>query len=100
MKNIFNTWKQDIPAGLVVFLVAVPLCLGIALASGANPFAGLIAGITGGVVGFIFRIPQCSSYCRHHTDHLWNYKSRILVLLFSQRGCKGNARCHRITDHF
>jgi MFS superfamily sulfate permease-like transporter len=50
MKNIFNTWKQDIPAGLVVFLVAVPLCLGIALASGANPFAGLIAGITGGVV--------------------------------------------------
>jgi len=54
MKNIFSTWKQDIPAGLVVFLVAVPLCLGIALASGANPFAGLIAGIVGGfIVGAI-----------------------------------------------
>ncbi|WP_294672386.1 SulP family inorganic anion transporter [uncultured Fluviicola sp.] len=50
MKNLFKTWKQDIPAGLVVFLVAVPLCLGIALASGANPFAGLIAGIIGGLV--------------------------------------------------
>lgn len=50
MKNLFKTWKQDIPAGLVVFLVAVPLCLGIALASGANPFAGLIAGIMGGLV--------------------------------------------------
>ncbi len=54
MKNLFKTWKQDIPAGLVVFLVAVPLCLGIALASGANPFSGLIAGIIGGfIVGII-----------------------------------------------
>lgn len=50
MEKFFNTWKQDIPAGLVVFLVAVPLCLGIALASGANPFAGLIAGVVGGLV--------------------------------------------------
>lgn len=42
--------KQDIPAGLVVFLVALPLCLGVALASGAPLFAGIIAGIVGGVV--------------------------------------------------
>src|SRR5690606_13728322 len=42
--------KHDIPAGLVVFLVALPLCLGIALASGAPLFAGLITGILGGVV--------------------------------------------------
>ena len=54
MKNLFKTWKQDVPAGLVVFLVAVPLCLGIALASEAPAFSGLIAGIIGGViVGFI-----------------------------------------------
>ncbi|MEM6348714.1 MAG: SulP family inorganic anion transporter, partial [Bacteroidota bacterium] len=42
--------KHDIPAGLVVFLVALPLCLGIALASGAPLFAGIIAGIVGGTV--------------------------------------------------
>lgn len=41
---------HDIPAGLVVFLVAVPLCLGIALASGAPPMAGVVSGIVGGVV--------------------------------------------------
>ncbi|MCH9698697.1 MAG: SulP family inorganic anion transporter [Gammaproteobacteria bacterium] len=42
--------KHDIPAGLVVFLVALPLCLGIALASGAPLFSGLIAGVIGGLV--------------------------------------------------
>lgn len=42
--------KHDIPAGLVVFLVALPLCLGIALASGAPLFSGLIAGLIGGLV--------------------------------------------------
>ncbi len=41
---------SDIPAGLVVFLVALPLCLGIALASGAPLFSGLIAGIIGGTI--------------------------------------------------
>ena len=42
--------KNDLPAGLVVFLVALPLCLGIALASGAPLFSGIIAGIVGGIV--------------------------------------------------
>lgn len=45
-----KTLKQDIPASIVVFFVAVPLCLGIALASGAPLFAGIIAGIIGGIV--------------------------------------------------
>ncbi|WP_454800984.1 SulP family inorganic anion transporter [Mucilaginibacter phyllosphaerae] len=42
--------KKDLPAGLVVFLVALPLCLGIALASGAPLFSGILAGIIGGIV--------------------------------------------------
>ena len=42
--------KADLPASLVVFLVALPLCLGIAVASGAPPLSGLIAGIVGGIV--------------------------------------------------
>lgn len=47
---MFKYLKNDFPAGLVVFLVAVPLCLGIALASGAPEFSGIIAGIIGGIV--------------------------------------------------
>jgi MFS superfamily sulfate permease-like transporter len=42
--------RYDIPAGVVVFLVAVPLCLGIAMALGAPLFSGLIAGIIGGIL--------------------------------------------------
>ncbi len=42
--------RYDLPAAIVVFLVAVPLCLGIALASGAPLFSGMIAGIVGGIV--------------------------------------------------
>lgn len=44
------TFMRDVTASLVVFLVALPLCLGVALASGAPLFAGLLAGIVGGVV--------------------------------------------------
>ncbi len=49
-KNMFKELKSDLPASIVVFFVAVPLCLGIALASGAPLFAGIIAGIIGGIV--------------------------------------------------
>jgi MFS superfamily sulfate permease-like transporter len=44
----FKNLKSDIPASIVVFFVALPLCLGIALASGAPLFSGLIAGISRG----------------------------------------------------
>jgi MFS superfamily sulfate permease-like transporter len=48
--GIFKNLRHDFPASIVVFLVAVPLCLGIALASGAPLFSGIIAGIIGGIV--------------------------------------------------
>ncbi len=50
VKTLFKELKSDLPASIVVFFVAVPLCLGIALASGAPLFAGIIAGIVGGIV--------------------------------------------------
>jgi MFS superfamily sulfate permease-like transporter len=50
MKKYMENLKYDMPAGIVVFLVAVPLCLGIALASGAPLYSGMIAGMVGGIV--------------------------------------------------
>jgi MFS superfamily sulfate permease-like transporter len=56
--GLFAWWKQDLAASLVVFLVALPLCMGIALASGAPVASGLITGIVGGlVVGFLAGAP-------------------------------------------
>ena len=52
--SFFSNVRGDLAAGLVVFLVALPLCLGIALASGAPLFSGIISGVIGGVVvGFL-----------------------------------------------
>ena len=50
MTSLFKHVGKDLSASIVVFFVALPLCLGIALASGAPLFSGLIAGIIGGVV--------------------------------------------------
>lgn len=53
MKKFFANWRNDLPSSLVVFLVALPLCLGVALASTeSNPilFSGIIAGVVGGIV--------------------------------------------------
>lgn len=56
--GFFDNISSDFPASIVVFLVAVPLCLGIALASGAPLFSGIIAGIVGGaLVGLISGSP-------------------------------------------
>jgi len=50
MNKLFRSAAADIPASIVVFLVALPLCLGVALASNAPLFAGIIAGVVGGIV--------------------------------------------------
>ncbi|MCG2613896.1 SulP family inorganic anion transporter [Terrimonas sp. NA20] len=49
-KDYLKSLSNDIPSSIVVFLVALPLCLGVALASNAPLFSGLIAGIVGGIV--------------------------------------------------
>jgi MFS superfamily sulfate permease-like transporter len=50
LPSLAASWRADVPAAIVVSLIAVPLCLGIALASGAPLFSGVISGIVGGVV--------------------------------------------------
>lgn len=60
MLNSLHNLKHDIPAGVVVFLVALPLCLGVALASGAPLFSGIIAGIVGGAIVSILSGSQLS----------------------------------------
>ncbi|MBA2328798.1 MAG: SulP family inorganic anion transporter [Flavisolibacter sp.] len=59
-KSYVANLRYDLPSSIVVFLVAVPLCLGIALASGAPFFSGLIAGIVGGIVIGCFSNSQLS----------------------------------------
>ena len=62
MLKIFQSWRSDLPSSLVVFIVALPLCLGVGLASTSipgmegmpNPVAGLVAGIVGGIVVGLF----------------------------------------------
>lgn len=49
-KGLFKNLRYDMPAGFIVFLVAMPLCLGIAMASGAPLLSGVISGIVGGIV--------------------------------------------------
>ena len=48
--GLFDTWRDDVPAGVVVFLVALPLCLGIAVTSGVPLLSGVVAGVAGGLV--------------------------------------------------
>ncbi len=50
MKKIVSNLQSDFPSAIVVFLVAIPLCLGIAMASGVPEFSGIIAGIVGGIL--------------------------------------------------
>jgi MFS superfamily sulfate permease-like transporter len=54
LAGLAENWKFDIVSGFIIFLIALPLCLGIAMASNAPPMAGIITGIVGGVLcGFI-----------------------------------------------
>ena len=57
--SFFSTLKFDIPSSIAAFLVALPLCMGIAIASGVPVAAGLVTGIVGGIVVARWRVRRC-----------------------------------------
>jgi MFS superfamily sulfate permease-like transporter len=72
--SMFGHPKEDTVAGVVVFLVALPLCLGIAIACGLPPVSGLIAGIVGGLV-----VPMISKSALSVTGPAAGLTSIVLV---------------------
>jgi MFS superfamily sulfate permease-like transporter len=82
---------KDLVASVVVFLVALPLCMGIAIASGVPPAAGLITGIVGGlIVGTLSGAPlQVSGPAAGLTVLVWQ-----LVQKFSARRSRWPALCN------
>jgi hypothetical protein len=100
-KSMFRELKSDLPASIVVFFVAVPLCLGIALASGAPLFAGIIAGIVGGIiVGIASGSALGVSGPAAGLANNGFCQSRLYSLLLSVLCYQGHAHWHRIADNY
>lgn len=87
-----NHLKYDFSASVVVFLVAIPLCLGVALSSGAPIYAGLISGIVGGIiVGLLSQSnlsvsgpsPAIASIMVFTLEYLQNYEAVLCAIFLS-----------------
>src|SRR3981189_548122 len=89
---MFKEIRNDLPASIVVFFVALPLCLGVALASGAPLFSGVIAGILGGIVVGLISESQVSvsgpaagmvAVVLAAITHLGGFETFLLALCFA-----------------
>jgi carbonic anhydrase len=88
----FQNLKQDIPASLALVIVAIPLCLGIAHASGVPLLSGLLSGIIGGLIVGYFSESNLSvsgpaagltSICLMATLELGSFQGLVTAILFA-----------------
>jgi len=98
MKPIFKEIKYDLSASIVVFFVTVTLCLGIALASGAALFAGIIGSIVFGLASGSALDVSGPQLCLNHSGV--NLTSGIRGLLASICNCHGISGHHTIFARF